>query len=250
VKSLLCLRRIGGTVSAALQLTGRLAFLRALEDAPDPRSRATVLQQIARLLLRVHDIEVEESGIRPGGPSLIVANHVSYLDPLVILACHPALPVAKEEVRTWPVIGTLCERAGVQFVSRASASSGAAALRTMARTLADGASILNFPEGTTSAGREVLPLKPGCFGVARAASVPVVPAAIAWDSESMSWTGDASFVPHYLKTAARERIRVRLRWGAAIEAPPATTKLELARRAHEFLTRALVEDLHAAAERA
>ena len=250
MKSLLRLRRIGGTVSAALQMTGRLAFLGALEDAPDPRSRASVLQQIARLLLRVHDIEVEERGVRPGGPSLIVANHVSYLDPLVIIASHPALPVAKEELRTWPLIGTLCARAGVQFVSRASASSGAAALRTMARTLSEGASILNFPEGTTTFGREVLPLKPGCFGVARAASVPVVPAAIAWESESLSWTGDASFVPHYLETAARERIRVRLHWGEPIEPSPTVTNPELARRAHDFLSRALVEDLHAAAERA
>jgi 1-acyl-sn-glycerol-3-phosphate acyltransferase len=250
VKSLLRLRRLSGTASAALQMAGRLAFLRALEDAPDPRSRANVLQQIARLLLRVHDIEVKEQGPRPGVPSLIVANHVSYLDPLVIMASHPALPVAKEEVRAWPLIGRLCERAGVQFVSRASASSGAAALRAMARTLLHGASILNFPEGTTTGGRGVLPLKPACFSVARATKVPVVPAAIAWESESLSWTGDDSFVPHYLMTAARERTEVRLRWGEPIEPSRSATTPELARLAHQFLSRAIVEASHAAAERA
>ena len=242
------LRRIGGTASAALQLAGRLAVLRALEEAPDSRSRAAVLHRIARLLLRVHDIQVEEYGPRPGGASLIVANHVSYLDPLVIMASHPALPVAKEEVRGWPVIGPLCAHAGVQFVSRRSSSSGAAALRIMARTLSEGASILNFPEGTTTGGREVLPLKPGCFGIARSANVPVVPAAIAWESESLSWTGDASFVPHYLMMAARERIRVRLTWGEPIDASCSATNPELARRAHEVLSRALLENTHAAAE--
>jgi lyso-ornithine lipid O-acyltransferase len=250
VRLLLRLRRIGGTASAALQLAGRLAFLRALEDAPDLRSRAAVLQRIARFLLRVHDIQVEEHGSRPGGPSLIVANHVSYLDPLVILASHPALPVAKEEVRHWPVIGPLCARAGVQFVSRKNPASGASALRTMARTLLEGASILNFPEGTTTGGGQVLPLKPGCFGIARAAGVPVVPAAIAWESESLSWTGDASFVPHYLMMAARERIRVRLSWGEPIDPSRSATNPELASRAHEALSRALLEDVHAAAERA
>ena len=250
MKLFLRIRRVGGTASAALQMAGRLAFLRALEDAPDPRSRAAVLHQISRLLLRIHDIEVDEQGHLPGGPSLIVANHVSYLDPLVILASHPALPVAKEEVRAWPLIGALCECAGVQFVSRRSASSGAAALRIMARTLQDGASILNFPEGTTTGGREVLPLKPGCFGIARTANVPVVPAAIAWESESLSWTGDASFVPHYLEMAGRKRIRVRLRWGEPIEPARSGTNPELARRAHEFLSRALLEDSNAATGRA
>src|SRR5262249_54883280 len=108
VRLLRRLRRIGGAASAAVEMAGRLAVLRALEDEPDLRSRAGVLQQIARFLLRVHDIEVEEQGHRPDGAALLVANHVSYLDPLVIMASHPALPVAKEEVRGWPLIGPLC----------------------------------------------------------------------------------------------------------------------------------------------
>jgi 1-acyl-sn-glycerol-3-phosphate acyltransferase len=250
VKLRLRLKRIGGTASAALEMAGRLAFLRALEDGPDLRSRATVLQQISRALLRIHGIEVEERGMRPAGPALLVSNHVSYLDPVVVMASHPALPVAKDEVRRWPVIGWLCAGAGVQFVARARASSGAAVLRTMARTLQDGVSILNFPEGTTTSGRDVLPLKPGCFGIARAAGAPVVPVAIAWESESLSWTGDASFVPHYLQVAARQRIAVRLQWGDPLDASRAATdrQRELARRAHDFLSRAVQETWDAAAK--
>ena len=250
MKLLLRLRRIAGTASAALEMAGRLSFLRALEDAPDLRARASVLQLIARMLLRVHGIEVEERGTRPAGPALIVSNHVNYLDPLVVMASHPSLPIAKDEVRRWPVIGPLCARAGVQFVARSRATSGASVLRTMAKTLEGGASILNFPEGTTTSGREVLPLKPGCFGVARIAGAPVVPVAIAWESESLSWTGDASFVPHYLEVAARERTRVRLQWGAPLQPSGDATDGELASRAHEFLSRAVLEGLNAAAERA
>ena len=250
MKLLLRLKRMGGTVSSALEMAGRLAVLRALEDEPDLRSRATVLHRTAGALLRIHGIEVEERGTRPAGPALIVSNHVSYLDPLVVMAAHASLPVAKDEVRLWPLIGPLCAKAGVQFVARTHASSGAAILRTMSRALQEGASILNFPEGTTTSGRCVLPLKPGCFGVARIAGAAVVPVAIAWESESLSWTGDASFVPHYLQVAARERTRVRLQWGDPLEASRTATDRELASLARDFLSRAVLEAGDAAAKRA
>jgi len=249
VKLVRQVRRVVGTASIAAEMAGRLAFLRALEDAPDLRSRATVLQQISRLLLDLHAVKLEEEGHPPPGVALIVSNHVSYLDPLVILARAPALPVAKEEVRRWPLIGTLCERGGVQFVARSHSTSGACVLRAMARAMREGASILNFPEGTTSEGERVLPLKPACFSAARIARVPVVPVAIRWQSPGLSWTGDASFLPHYLAVAGRDRIRVRLRWGAELVPSAWTSDLELSHRAHEFLTRCL-EAPDAAAERA
>lgn len=243
-------RRLAGTASIAAEMAGRLAFLRAAEDTPDLRSRATVLHQTAKLLLQVHSVEVEESGQPPAGVALVVSNHVSYLDPLVILARFPALPIAKEEVRRWPVIGALCERSGVQFVARSHSTSGASVLRSMARAMRDGASILNFPEGTTTGGGRVLPLKPACFGAARIAGVPVVPVAIRWESPALSWTGDASFLPHYLGIAARDRIRVRLQWGAALASSATASDLDLSHHAHEFLTRCLLECRDGAAERA
>lgn len=243
-------RRVAGTASIAAEMAGRLALLRAAEDSPDLRSRATVLHQMAKLLLQLHSIEVVESGQLPAGVALVVSNHVSYLDPLVILARFPALPIAKEEVRRWPVIGPLCERSGVQFVARAQSTSGACVLRRMARTLRGGASILNFPEGTTTAGERVLPLKPACFGAARIARVPVVPVAIRWESQDLGWTGDASFLPHYLGVAARDRIRVRLSWGPVLAPSAWASDLELSQHAHQFLTRCLLESPDAAAERA
>jgi 1-acyl-sn-glycerol-3-phosphate acyltransferase len=244
VKLVRQVKRIAGTASVAMEMAGRLAFLRALEDEPDLRSRATVLHQVARLLLQLHTIEVRESGQRPPRPALIVSNHVNYLDPLVILSRVPALPLAKEEVRRWPVIGTLCEHSGVQFVGRQRVESRASALRTMVRTLAMGASIINFPEGTTSDGSRVLPFKPSGFGAARIAKVPVVPAAIVWESPELSWTGDASFVPHYLGVAGRERITVHLRWGEALSAADA----DVSHRAQDFLSRTIEEKPNAAAE--
>ena len=238
------IRRVAGTAATALEMAGRLALRRER----DLVWCAATLQGIALRLLRIHGIAILEQGVRPKATALLVSNHVNYLDPLVLMALHPALPIAKEEVRRWPVIGGLCERAGVQFVARARTASGAATLRAIARALLAGVSILNFPEGTTSEGRGVLPLKPGCFGAARIAQVPVVPVAIAWESPELSWIGDDSFVPHYLEVAARERIAVRVSWGEPILPSRSAGDLDLSRRAHEFLARSLEEIRHAAAE--
>lgn len=245
MKLLRQLRRVGGTASVMMELAARLAFLRVLEDAPELRWRAAVLHQVAKLLLDVHSIVVDEQGSPPAAPALIVSNHVNYLDPIVVLARAPALPIAKSEVRRWPLIGGLCEGSGVQFVTRSCAGSRAAALRTMTGVLRGGVSILNFPEGTTTDGARVLPLRPAGFAAALRAQVPVVPVAIRWESRALGWTGDASFVPHYLEVASRKQIRVWLRWGEPLAG---ATDLELSHRAHRFLARAL-EESHAAAER-
>src|SRR6266851_6271389 len=118
--------------------------------------------------------------------SLLVANHVSWLDPLVIMAHAPCLPVAKSEVARWPVVGSIAVASGVQFVERGSALSGARLVRAAARALSAGASVLNFPEGTTSQGGSILPFRPGAFRAARAASVPVVPIVISYRFDELA----------------------------------------------------------------
>jgi len=222
--------RVARTGVCALDGAGRIRLLRrhGTLDAP---AQARALQRLAQEVLEVHGIRVEVLGALPR-PGLLVANHVSWLDPLVIMATAPCLPIAKSEVAAWPVIGRIAAASGVQFVERGCAMSGARLVRTIARTLSSGASVLNFPEGTTSEGRSILPFKPGAFRAARAASAPVVPVVISYDCDELAWTGDASFLPHYLALLGRESCTVRLRFGEALRPTPSVSDLELSRRAH------------------
>lgn len=162
-------------------------------------------------------LDVQMRGRIPRGPCVIVANHVSYLDALVIGASVPVGAIAKSEIMGWPGVGEAVADLGIAFVRRGCARSGAIALRKMIRLLAAGVPVLVFPEGTTTTGRDVLPFSRGAFGVARIMRVPVVPATLRYDSEDIAWVGDDSLLPHALKLHRRERIHAELIFGPGVQ---------------------------------
>jgi 1-acyl-sn-glycerol-3-phosphate acyltransferase len=165
----------------------------------------------------VHDFRPVCDGKFPTGPAVLVANHLSYVDPILIAARTPVAPIAKAEIGRWPLIGACARRLGVTLVDRRDASSRTAALRTSLRALEAGVSILNFPEGTTTEGTTVLPFWRGIFGVARIAGVPIVPIALSYEAKELCWTGGDTFAPHYWKTASRPITYCKVRYCAPIE---------------------------------
>jgi 1-acyl-sn-glycerol-3-phosphate acyltransferase len=212
------LARAAGRVRSAMRAIRRAkARSRAasLEGLP-LRAQAFALSRMMTEVCASHGVVVVTSGPVPCGPVVLVANHVGYLDPLVLGGAVPCLPIAKHEVASWPLIGSAGRRHGVMFVRRGDAWSGARALLAARRALAGGVSVLNFHEGTTTAGASVLRFQRGIFGLAARTRVSVVPVAIAYDDEDLAWTGDALFLPHYLRTLRRERTVARLRFGCAM----------------------------------
>lgn len=199
---------------------GRAGFSMLAEIGQLRREPCTaVLARSARLsaafaeLCDIHDLEIEVSGAIPEGPAIIAANHLSYLDPVIVSSVAPVVPISKAEVSDWPVIGTGARELGVLFVDRDDPLQRAAILRRAWRALRAGAIVLNFPEGTTTDGSVVLPFRRGAFGLATLAEVPVVPLYVSYECASLTWTDDAPFIPHYIKTAAREATRCSLRFG-------------------------------------
>ena len=96
-----------------------LAELGSARMAP-PRDARDAIHRLAGALgaiARAHSLAVTVTGDIPRGRALIVANHVSYLDPLAILPRCPAAPLAKSEVEAWPIVGPIGKALGVQFVS-------------------------------------------------------------------------------------------------------------------------------------
>jgi 1-acyl-sn-glycerol-3-phosphate acyltransferase len=252
------LGRVRGTSRELLRSAQRVAALaaavRAVHEArpsldglsPAHRSaaQAELIGRLSRRLLSAHDLHVDVRGPRPVGPVLLASNHLGYFDGLVLASLVPGVPVAKIEAAGWPLLGEALRHLGVMFVERGEPASGAAIIRRATRLLRGGTSVLGFPEGTTSYGDGVLPLRHGLFVAARAAGVPVVPVELRYDRRDTCWVGDDPFVPHYLALSRRERVDVRVTFGPALEATAFPDAGTLARA-----TRAIIGALQHAAHR-
>lgn len=233
---LVALRR---NVSGACRALGRNRT--PLDDAALLRSRAYALSRLSGAICASNGLRIALSGPIPAGPVVLVANHVGYLDPLVLASIVPCIPVAKRELASWPVIGRAAREHGVLFVHRGQVASGASVLRGARRALAASLSVLNFPEGTTTRGDRVLPFRRGIFGLARLADVPVVPAALVLEDEALSWTGDDLLLPHLVRTLARREHAVRVRFGRALLPRRYGSADDLAREAHDVVEHLLGE---------
>lgn len=116
----------------------------------------------------------------PPGPCLVVSNHASYLDGLILTSALPAhfTFVVQDGAAAWPLVGLTIRRMGVTFVNRSNAREGALQTRALIRRVQEGESLAIFAEGTFKPDRGLLPFKNGTFMIAVRAGVPVVPAAI------------------------------------------------------------------------
>jgi len=105
---------VGGELAlAALSYVARCAF----RGKAAPIARAMWMQHCARRLLRAFGVESQVTGTIPSR-GLLVCNHLSYVDILVIGAIAPAVFVAKREVKHWPVFGWFATLAGTLYVDR------------------------------------------------------------------------------------------------------------------------------------
>jgi 1-acyl-sn-glycerol-3-phosphate acyltransferase len=185
-------------------------------------------------LCALHGFHVELEGALPHRPAVLVANHVSYIDPIVIGSLVSLAPIAKAELRRWPIVGTFAGNYGVNFVRRGDTVSEALTLRRALRTLVSGVSVLNFPEGTTSVNR-VLPFRRGIFGIARHAGVSVVPIALVPRDPALAWVGSASFLPHYTRTVFSGPHHFRMTVGAPMSPSDYESPAQMAEAARAWI---------------
>lgn len=171
----------------------------------------------ARFLLPRIGISIEVSGVSPEFPCLLMCNHRSYLDPVLIIFNTVACPVSKAEVSGWPVIGYGASVSGVIFLKRESTNSRKRTLAAISDTLAAGHSVILFPEGTTHADPQCHDFKPGGFKLAAQALVPVVPVAIEFGSKEDYWVGNDTFLPHFFRRFSEKKIRAWVHYGTAIQ---------------------------------
>jgi 1-acyl-sn-glycerol-3-phosphate acyltransferase len=123
---------------------------------------------------------VRMRGKLPKGRCIVVANHASYVDGLVMTAALPRRFsfVVQDGAASWPLVGLTLRRMGVIFVDRASTHKSAQLTRQLMRRLHNGEPIAIFPEGTFKPEPGVLRFKDGAFLMAARTATPVVPVGI------------------------------------------------------------------------
>jgi 1-acyl-sn-glycerol-3-phosphate acyltransferase len=216
----------------------RRRLLRCEDAAEATRVRALALSRVAAELCRDLGLRTIVRGPLPAGPVVLVANHLGWIDPLLVAGILPCAPIAKAELGSWPFVGAGAREHGVAFVERGNAASGARALLRARHALRAGTAVLNFPEGTTTAGPDPIDFHRGIFGLARRTGTPVVPVAISVDDPSLCWTGDATFLPHFARTAARGGV-ARIAFGAAMTPARYASPEDLAAEAHDSIVHLL-----------
>lgn len=141
--------------------------------------RTERVQKWSREILNIMGVELVTNGRVPiDGPALLVANHISWLDILVMNAAQPARFVSKSDVKRWPVLGRLITGAGTLYIERESRRDAMRVVHHVAERLQAQDLIAIFPEGTTGDGISLLPFHANLFQAAIAAEVPVLPVAL------------------------------------------------------------------------
>jgi 1-acyl-sn-glycerol-3-phosphate acyltransferase len=136
------------------------------------------IQAWALALLAHLAIKLVVKGMQQPGPVLLVSNHISWLDIVVIHATGHCRFVSKADVQHWPVVGTLASGAGTLYIERESRRDALRVVHHMAERLQAGDVLAVFPEGTTGDGSTVLPFHANLLQAAIAAQAPVQPLAL------------------------------------------------------------------------
>lgn len=143
------------------------------------RSRYALVRLWARTLLYALGVRLRVRGRRAATrPALVVANHISWLDVVVLAAVCPGRMLAKAEVNRYPVLGAFARSAGTLFIERDRLRELPDVVARVTRALRQGSTVVVFPEGTTWCGRRQGPFRPALFEAAVQARVPVRPVAL------------------------------------------------------------------------
>lgn len=189
-----------------------------------------------RAVCAVLGIRIKEIGRRSAStPLLILSNHASWLDIIVITAVTPAVFVAKHEVASWPVIGWLARLQRTVFIERERRHKTGEAAAAMADRLGGGDAVVLFPEGTSSDGNRVLPFRSALVGAVHHTlgnsthhdAVNVQPLSLAYTGmggvplsrglrNRLAWYGDLELLPHVLGVLRSGAVDVTVTWGEAV----------------------------------
>jgi lyso-ornithine lipid O-acyltransferase len=198
-------------------------------------TRSRWLQSWSRRFLGILNGTITFHGTPPSR-GILVSNHLSYVDILVLGSLQPMVLVSKSEVRSWPVLGVLTRCAGTLYIQRQSRTDVARLNEQMVGVVNAGVVVALFPEGTSSDGSQVLPFRSSLFGPAEEHHWPVTPAWIHYSlkdgsvADEVCYWRDMTFFSHLLNLFSKKSVEAFVSFGTPIEGK--MDRKEMARELH------------------
>jgi 1-acyl-sn-glycerol-3-phosphate acyltransferase len=205
---------------------------------PSGTRLAVAFHRWARSAARILGMRIESRGTPPQPPFLLVSNHLSYVDIVLIGAVVPGIFVAKSEIAGWPLVGSMCRSVDTMFIDRERKRDVVRVMSQAEALLGEGHGVFVFPEGTSSRGETVLKFNPSLLQIAARAEIPVSYATLYYETppgsppadEAVCWHGGSEFVGHALQLVRMPWFGARVTFGA--EPIRAGDRKELAARLH------------------
>ena len=198
----------------ALLVTGRVF------GGKDPWTQG-MFRAWARALLRILGVRLHVVGAPPPTPYLLVSNHLSYLDVLVLAAVARPVFISRSDVKDWPFVGRLTKSVGTILIDRGLKTDVARVTKEIEDRLGRGLGVVLFAEGTSTDGTDVLPFKSSLLAPVSRAGRPAHYASLAYETpegapparDAVCWWGDMEFGPHLRGLLALPRIDAHVTFG-------------------------------------
>lgn len=178
---------------------------------------------------------------------LIVANHVSYLDILIMNTIKPLLYITSTDMQKAPVLGQITQLGGSLYTERKKFSGIKGEITNFAQFLKDGFDVVLYPEATSTNGKALRKFRKSLFQIAIEANRPILPLCIKYteiDGKPISdanrdficWYGDMTFVPHFLKVLTLKNVKVEITVLDEIKLTADCDRKSLSNRAFEIIS--------------
>jgi 1-acyl-sn-glycerol-3-phosphate acyltransferase len=194
--------------------------IRTIFPKLNDEQQARYVEVWARGMLAIIGIKVRVKGHPASGPVLMAANHISWLDILVMhAACHCRF-VAKSEIRGWPLVGVLTTGGGSLYIERGSNRDAMRLVHQMTAALQQGQVLAVFPEGGTGDGVTLRPFHANLLQAAISAEAPIQPIALQFidaDTQQISlapcYRDDDTLISSLWRTLCAPPLLAQVRYG-------------------------------------
>lgn len=175
------------------------------------------------LLLKVIGFRIVREGVIPEGKSFFfVANHLSYIDPLIMFASIPAIFITSKEIGEDMLLGSICRMGECYFVERRNKFNILNEIKDVGEYIKAGLNVAIFPEGRSTDGDRVWRFKSSFLQVPINQKIDVLPICLQYTSISNAkitsdnrdlvfWYDGRPFLPHFAKMLSQSEISVKVK---------------------------------------